>query len=78
MSQKEALSRSSAISDPIKDPLATATSGSGRRFKIHMSLQHKGGSTKSFTANIIAQFYKNRSRPAVVLDADPACAAERK
>jgi hypothetical protein len=72
MSLKEGPSRSPVISAPIKDPSKTVTSGSSRRFKIHMSLQHKGGSTKSFTANVIAQFYKNRSRPAVVLDADPS------
>jgi hypothetical protein len=49
-----------------------ATSGEMPRFQIHMSLQHKGGSTKSFTANVIAQFYKDKNRPIIVLDADPS------
>jgi hypothetical protein len=49
-----------------------AISGEVPRFNVHMSLQHKGGSTKSFTANVIAQFYQSKRRPVIVLDADPS------
>jgi hypothetical protein len=49
-----------------------AISGEVPRFNVHMSLQHKGGSTKSFTANVIAQFYQSKGRPVIVLDADPS------
>jgi hypothetical protein len=56
----------------MKDQPKAAISGRSSSFQIHMSLQHKGGSTKSFTANVIAQFYKDKQRSVVVLDADPS------
>ena len=52
-------------------PTTAQTSGDRARLAVHMTLQHKGGVTKSFCANCLAQYYQATGRVASVLDADP-------
>ena len=60
---------------PSEDSAAwptTTKTGSSKVRTVHMTLQHKGGVTKSFCANCIAQYYTSKDRPIRVIDADPS------
>lgn len=39
--------------------------------KVHLILQGKGGVGKSFVASLLAQYHRENSKPAVLLDTDP-------
>jgi hypothetical protein len=66
--------RDPAPIDDTKAPPMTEKpiSGKADMFDVHMTLQHKGGVTKSFCANCLAQFYQATGRAVAVLDADPS------
>src|ERR1700688_2336763 len=50
----------------------TTKTSSSSRHAVHMTMQHKGGVTKSFCANCIAQYYVAKGRSIKVIDADPS------
>ena len=61
--------------EPSQDLAASQTitkTSSSSPHAVHMTMQHKGGVTKSFIANCIAQYYVSKGRPIKVIDADPS------
>lgn len=61
--------------EPSQDSAASQTitrTSSSKIRAVHMTMQHKGGVTKSFCANCITQYYMSRGLPIRAIDADPS------